>query len=978
VADLSEAIAPVDAGLRLLGRLELGPRASAQPLTIDRPTQLLVYLAVSGQWVSRNALAQLLFGAAEPLRARSNLRKIIFLVRRLPWAADLEIADDQLRWLVDTDVKRLLGWRRADVHTLLREFPEPALDPRLDHEASDEYLRWLDLVRDRCLGAWRLLTLTACRLQPSAEALQLCDTLLSVDPEDHEALAVQALVRASLRAETGAAPAGPARPAQPAAWAHRLAGADAAERQSEVDALVARVLLGTERLLTLAGPPGVGKSFVAELLVEDLRLGNLKCHWLDLGDLADTQGADQRLRSILRLRPAETLAGALQRSRGRDGSLLVLNDCERLLSTPQQAAPFRELVAQLLATPDLRVVAASQRWLELPGEAVVPVTCLNVQPPTGESGAEAGAEAALSPAVRFLMRKALEQGNDLLRADSGRLVQLATALRGHPLALLLAVRWSNLIGTEQLIEDLERHLPRDAGPPGSQEAAGLAFTLERAWNMLPQAQAEALMALAVLRGEFTLELGLVVTGQPLEVMRQLVTASLLQTRRADALQMFFIHPVVRAHALRAGERAALPVAPLLARIRQFCLERIVRAADRSRTAAADWGRRLEPDLEQCIHAWNSAVETGDAGFLGAAADSLLSYLQVSGRSHLAVSLLESATRSQRLQGRAGLLVRASLWRHYGYMVAFTAGTETVSTAARTSLQLAEAAGADEAIVESLILLIKTQIYTHQTAAARAQAKRALELARRIGSESRLVEIHYTLAAMELEDGQFQAAADGLAQSIEYYRRVDDARRELAAAQMLAHAFVGLGRFDDGLALLDQAIAKARQLSMPRLSVHMSRVRASALFQAGHYAAAEDEGRRLMDQRQELGRLHWSSHLGIMLMTRLLGPAAAFDAALYREKLDLALEAQSTVDERQDVVIVSAVRAATLGDAQLAAVLFRTLQVHCTGFGRALVDRLAERLQSRGLLLSPDRSVALPSTDAAFARHLDTFRRYAAP
>ncbi len=128
------------------GRLELAP---------SRPTLLLIYLGYREEWVSREALAGLLWPESPEEEARHNLRVNLHRARALPWAEELEIERERIRLRVATDVahfRQALGqgdWKAAvrwHRRPLLQDFPLQGL-PTLED--------WASLERQALLEAWK-------------------------------------------------------------------------------------------------------------------------------------------------------------------------------------------------------------------------------------------------------------------------------------------------------------------------------------------------------------------------------------------------------------------------------------------------------------------------------------------------------------------------------------------------------------------------------------------------------------------------------------------------------------------------------------------------------------------------------------------------------------------------------------------------------------------------------------------------------
>jgi hypothetical protein len=228
---------------------------------------------------------------------------------------------------------------------------------------------------------------------------------LGLDP----GLDLMALHRAVLAQDPGLTAPAPSPPVRPRANLP-AALSELIGRDEAVAAIQAR--LATDRLVTLTGPGGVGKTRLALEtaggLVDEFSDGA----WLaELGglepgsaggpadvvmaalDVRDTTGAADRLVDALRIR-----------------QLLVLDNCEHVI---EQAA---ELAGRLLGgCPGLRILATSREPLGLSGEALWPVPPLDVP--------DLAAEPARSRRARWLARHTAVRG-----AGGGR----RTGIRGQP------------------------------------------------------------------------------------------------------------------------------------------------------------------------------------------------------------------------------------------------------------------------------------------------------------------------------------------------------------------------------------------------------------------------------------------------------------------------------------------------------------------------------------------------------------------
>jgi DNA-binding SARP family transcriptional activator len=85
----------------------------------DRRYQLLAYLAYTGEWLSREKLADIFWSTLTQQAARANLRKVFFKLKRLEWLTNFEHNEGAARWQVETDsaaFQRAIAqreWRKA-------------------------------------------------------------------------------------------------------------------------------------------------------------------------------------------------------------------------------------------------------------------------------------------------------------------------------------------------------------------------------------------------------------------------------------------------------------------------------------------------------------------------------------------------------------------------------------------------------------------------------------------------------------------------------------------------------------------------------------------------------------------------------------------------------------------------------------------------------------------------------------------------
>ena len=178
--------------LRLFGTPSI-ERPQRLEVPRHRPVWLLLVLAYRGAWVSRDELLALFWPEADESTARHALRLWLSRAKALPWATDVEIERQRLRWAPPTDVaafRTALGsadwgvavaWHRAP---LLAGFSPPDV-PSLDE--------WLLAEREALQAAARQAGLKAARQLAAGgdhgSAASLLRDLLAQDPLAEDVLA---------------------------------------------------------------------------------------------------------------------------------------------------------------------------------------------------------------------------------------------------------------------------------------------------------------------------------------------------------------------------------------------------------------------------------------------------------------------------------------------------------------------------------------------------------------------------------------------------------------------------------------------------------------------------------------------------------------------------------------------------------------------------------------------------------------------
>lgn len=865
--------------LRLWGVPEL-VGSSRVVFVPERRFQLLSWLAVnSGQWLSRDQAATLLWPEHASVQARRNLRKVLVEARSVPGVGGLDVNEHALRWTVRTDLADFDAGLRDDpgVRASVLALRRGPLLEGMEAPSNRDWTDWLEAERARLQARWqRVAHEHLAALQDPAQRGEWAQRLLALDPLDDaattawiEACMARGAVAAARQAweayaERLARELGIEPPSQMRALLGGATGAAAGGERLSADAFVGRSseiaelkrLIGSPvaRVVTLLGPGGIGKSRLASQALPQLAaILERSVLAVAMHDLDDTASLASRLAQRLGaplsdLRDTAVQVGAmLDPTTGRARYLLLLDNAEHLKDLPDWLARVLE------AAPDLKVLVTSRTRLQVPGEQVLTLQGLALP---DESSLDIDAAPAFDAVRLFVARaEAALPGFDLAR-HLASVLSIVQQCAGWPLAIEMAAAWVRLLPPDEIARELRDSLDvleRDPAAPGRlarPEHASVRAVYERSLALLAPREREAIEALAVFRGSFLRAAAQAVAGTALPLLASLVDKSLLATTEQGR---FVMHPLLAA--LAAEQLAAQPekLAQLRDRHARHQLRRLIDAGGPSGADTREIDALIDAEEADLRQAWRHALAQRSAELVAPVLTVWAGFFDRRGRQREGAAMLRPAllwpaadAAADRVLGRARAAV-AVLW----FMA--REPRERVRELADSGIAPARCAGDDVALARCLAACAACDSELGRLDAARAGFEAALALNEARSDAPAAVRCLRNLGSVAMLAGDYSGALDSMRRAQQRAREAGLDFAEVDALLAQSGPYVESADWAAAEQVLRQALPLAAKLGARQLMLNGRCVLGCALIELGRFEEARAELNRVREDATALGQ-----------------------------------------------------------------------------------------------------------------------------
>ena len=440
-------------------------------------------------------------------------------------------------------------------------------------------------------------------------------------------------------------------------------------REDEI-ATVKRYLSHSDtRLLTLTGPPGIGKTRLSIQVASELCTNfEQGIYFVPLAPLTSPDLVPRALAQILGIKETEIINYIHAKP-----MLLVLDNFEHLLA----AAAI--LVEILQVCPRLKILATSRASLNVRGERQYPVLPLSLPDPDNHLSVETLAE---YPSIALFVSRAqaVNPHFTLTEANASAVVEICTKLDGLPLAIELAAAHIKLLKPQDLLTRLNHRFSLLSGGPADlpPRQRTLRAAIRWSYDLLVGWEQIFFTRLAVFLGGWTLEAADAIAAQAeghpdsdqdvFSILSALVDKSLVQkNEQSDGQIRFSLLETIREYALeKLEEQGEIEL------IRKRHSDFFLKLAEASEPALRgpnqlDWLNRLDEEHNNLSAALQWNLDRGDSETALKLAGALWRYWWVHGYFHEGFNWLEKALsqaeasptgwRARALNG-AGILARA--------------------------------------------------------------------------------------------------------------------------------------------------------------------------------------------------------------------------------------------------------------------------------------------------------------------------------
>jgi predicted ATPase/DNA-binding CsgD family transcriptional regulator len=659
-------------------------------------------------------------------------------------------------------------------------------------------------------------------------------------------------------------------------------------RAVEVDAV--GVLLDDRRLVTVVGPPGVGKTRLAvEVARTKADAFGVATWFVDLAPLHSPVVPEAIGEAVVRSLNAvpqagqslgETVASVV----GAGSALVLLDNCEQVVE--EAAGVVDDLLG---AADDLRVLATSREPLALVAETVYQVEPLPVPPPSHVASAAAVREYA---AAELFVDRATSASVDFKfgAANAATVATLCRRLDGLPLAIELAAARVRAFPTNELVAHLDERfelLSRGARPAERRHRA-LREAIDWSYELLDDDERALFDRLGVFPASFDFDAAAAVVtrdGGGSDVVRllpALVDKSLVATTGGENCRRYRLLETLRAYAADRLERRGGADAAHDRHLEWYLALAEQAVPELRGSRGSEWLARLDEDYDNIRAALAWSLGGGDCGSGLRLAALLWWYWFMRGRFTEGRCWIE-----QLLEAAPGAPSghRADAWRALGVLAQFEGEYEAASDAFERSYALHSQSGDEMGVGQALNGRGIVAWYRGDFDVAVASWTRFLESCRRRSDDRGVAVALNNLGLVAREQGRYIESQELLEQSRASYQELGDEQGVSSALSNLAQVHCERDEYEQAASLQARALELREAVGDVHGIATTLALQAGISVVRGRFGPAEELFARSLEVADDSGDRRRVAYAicGLGDVARLRGHAAAaiarYDEAL---------------------------------------------------------------------------------------------------
>ena len=620
-------------------------------------------------------------------------------------------------------------------------------------------------------------------------------------------------------------------------------------REKEISAVTR--LIAANRLVTLTGPGGTGKTRLSLRVAADLLDSFPHGVWfVELAALADPALVPQTVMTTLGLREesGHSLLEILTDFLRAKTVLLILDNCEHLVEASAQLAE-----TLLQACPNLRLLVSSREALGIPGETPYRVPSLAI--PDGHTAYSAESIVQFEAARLFVERaKAVAPAFAVSDENASAIAKICARLDGIPLAIELAAARVKILKVEQIAERLDDRFRLLTG--GSRTALPRQQTLRAlidwSYDLLSIMERSLLVRLSIFAGGWTLEAAEKVCGDDqlpdfdiLDLLMQLVNKSLVVVDADNGSETRYR----MLETIRQYAREKLAETEDGLRLRNSHLDYFLALAERAEPEligpqVAVWLRQLDADLDNLRAAleWSLGQNTRAGLRLTCA---LMQYWTAHNDIHEGIEWLLLLLRQPDATPRT--VIRAKGLATLAFLYEAQLENMLAEPYAREALTIYRELGDQRGEAFALYVLGSALCGHDDYPAGRPLVFESLALYRKLGDQAGVSEVLYALGNF-IDEQNPERARGYMDESLKLAQTLGDAAGVAARLSNLGRIAYRVGDYPSARARLTEALELQRRLGRSDISFIIEALGELAMRE-GHY----DEAREYFEEGIALAR-----------------------------------------------------------------------------------------------------------------------------